>query len=136
MIRATVFNFVRHEISPTVLPFAYEYNIISCLGLESNYSYVRGFLNDVRYLLEKMAETPGWSIYDRVYIIFPCETLQLFQVMLLIMALTAANIQPSLWMEMSESRGSFVDVSDFFGEGIDFSMRNRSPDHKFPVLLR
>ena len=135
MIRATVFNFVRHEISPEILPFAYEYSIIPCIGLESNYAYVRGFLNDTRYLLDKMANTPNWSIFDRVYIIFPCETLQMFQVMLLITALSAANIQPSLWMETSESRGTFVDVGDFFGEGLDFSMRKHAPTQELPPVI-
>jgi hypothetical protein len=102
--------------------------------MSSNYAHVRGFLYDVRYLLNKMAETPGWTMFDKVYIIFPCETLPIFQVMLLITALSAANIHPTMWMEVSDKRGVFVDIGDFFGEGLDFSMRGHAPQELSPVI--
>jgi hypothetical protein len=81
-----------------------------------------------------MAETPGWTMFDKVYIIFPCETLPIFQVMLLITALSAANIHPTMWMEVSDKRGVFVDIGDFFGEGLDFSMRGHAPQELSPVI--
>jgi hypothetical protein len=130
MDRATVFNFVKHEIPTTVLPLATDYSIISCTGLESNYSNIRNFLADIRGLLRKMSDTPNWSVWDKVYIIFPCETLQMFQVMMLIVALTNANSQPILWMEISESRGVYVDVGEFYAEGLDWFMHLQEHTHE------
>ena len=119
MIRATVFNFVRHEVSRSVLPFAYEYNIIDCKNLEGNYSRLAPFKRQVNEWLEQMMATPGWSIMDRVYIIYPLEQDAQFAVSLLTFSLAGMNLQPVLWLEISEFRGLYLDLNEFYSMGLD-----------------
>lgn len=119
MIRATVFNFVKHDLDPAVLPFAHEYNIIECKILEGNYSRSAPFLAKVSAWLDKMIITPGWNPMDRVFVIYPLEQNAQFAVSLLNYALAGMGLQPVVWLEISETRGLYLDMNDFFTLGFE-----------------
>jgi hypothetical protein len=63
--------------------------------------------------------TPGWSPTDRVFVIYPLEQDAQFAVSLLNYALAGMGIQPVIWLEISETRGLYLDVNEFFVLGLD-----------------